>query len=449
MTPLEYAPHDGIPRSAPVRFLFRHNPFYLLSAMCMLAGCLCLTNSLSWTSIGLGRLLALVFALNFYEALLLGLGLFLLARRGVIRDGLVLLFLEALFLVDAAFLNVEVFAVDLHVGLLTNLAVYALALAKLFVLFRALGLRLDRTFAFVVAQVTALFCLPGAFAVLSRGGDGSLPPQVAYAAWWALGAVAAASVLMVRPRAEEDRYVMSASHHRVGSILRRTFVLLPFLSLLVHLVTLHWVYNAHVYAAFVSPLLLGLAVGLAPATPSAFAKRADVALLRALLPLTAVIFSADAPSVLVLTPFEPFGRDVTPLFMATWGAYGVYVYLYLARFAPLLLPAGAAVAALYLFGPAPAQVAAGTKKGANWGYGRILRLVPSTTAGWGVVGVCAAFAFLAIGAMISLRKPPSDDEVGEASGADRGTPPSPPDPVGDALTTDASIIPDEAAPTLT
>src|SRR5689334_9951335 len=148
MNPLEYAPRDSARRSGPLRFLVRHNPFYLLSAVCMLAGCLALTNSLSWTSIGMGRLLALVVTLNFYEALLLGLGLYLLARRGVVRDGLVLLVLEALFLVDAAFLNVEVFAVDLHVGLLTNLAVYALALTKLFVLFRALGLRLDRTFAF-------------------------------------------------------------------------------------------------------------------------------------------------------------------------------------------------------------------------------------------------------------------------------------------------------------
>ena len=74
MTPLTYAPKDASPRSAPVRFLFRHNPFYLLSAMCMLAGCLALTNSLSWTSIPLPRLLALIATLNLYEGLLLALG---------------------------------------------------------------------------------------------------------------------------------------------------------------------------------------------------------------------------------------------------------------------------------------------------------------------------------------------------------------------------------------
>ena len=64
MTSLEYSPKDSgpRPRSAVVRFLFRTNPFYLLSAMCMLAGCLALTNSLSWTSIPIERLLAHFFA---------------------------------------------------------------------------------------------------------------------------------------------------------------------------------------------------------------------------------------------------------------------------------------------------------------------------------------------------------------------------------------------------
>ena len=45
------------PRPSLLRFLTEHNPFYLLSAACMLASCLALTNSLSWTSITHTRLL--------------------------------------------------------------------------------------------------------------------------------------------------------------------------------------------------------------------------------------------------------------------------------------------------------------------------------------------------------------------------------------------------------
>jgi hypothetical protein len=411
MNPLEYAPRDSAPRSAPVRFLFRHNPFYLLSAMCMLAGCLSLTNSLSWTSIGLGRLLALVVTLNVYEALLLGLGLFLLARRGVVRDGLVLLFLEALFLVDAAFLNVEVFAIDTRVGLITNAAVYLLALAKLCLVFWGLGLRRDRTFAFILVQVTVLFMLPGVFAVGARRADGWLPPPVAYATWWAVGTVAALSALLVRPRHADDQHLLGRTHHWVGSLLRRVFVGLPFVSLLVHMVMLHWVYNAHVYSAYLAPLLLGLAAALGQTSPSRFLKRSDVALLRAALPALAVSLSFDAPDVLRLAPLGEASRFVlTPLLLSLAGAYVTYVSLYLFRHAGYFLAGGALAMLTYAFGPSPAQVASGAGSASDWVMGLVRRVVPRTTAGWGVTAVGAAFAFLGIGAYISLKKPPTTDD---------------------------------------
>jgi hypothetical protein len=44
-------------------------------------------------------------------------------------------------------------------------------------------------------------------------------------------------------------------------------------------------------------------------------------------------------------------------------------------------------------------------------------VVPRTTVGWGVTAVGAAFAFLGIGAYISLRQPPGADEPIPAAGA--------------------------------
>ena len=417
MTPLEYAPNDPAPRSAPVRFLVRHNPFYLLSAMCMLAGCLSLTNSLSWTSIGLGRLLALVVTLNVYEAILLGLGLYLLARRGVVRDGLVLLFLEALFLVDAAFLNVEVFAVDLHVGIATNAVVFALAVAKLAVVYLGLGLRADRTFWFILLQLTVLFLLPGVFAARTRELDGWLPPGLAYGAWWAVGIVAALSAGMVKPRDETDRHVLAPTHHWVGTVIRRAFVGLPFVSLLVHLVMLHWVYDARVHAAYVSPVLLGLAVALGQAAPSRLLKRSDIALLRAGLPALAVFLSFGAPYRLY---FAPLGHEsrlvVTPLLLVVAGAYLAYVYLYLRRYAAYFLAGGVLATVTYAFGPTASQVATGAENTAQWFIDLVRRVIPKTTVGWGVTAVGAAFAFLGIGAYISLKKPPGADEPIPAGG---------------------------------
>src|SRR4051794_10934720 len=59
-----------IPRQSFWRYVIDRNPFYLLSAVCMLFGCIALTNSSSWVSIRPQRLLILIATLNFYELLL-------------------------------------------------------------------------------------------------------------------------------------------------------------------------------------------------------------------------------------------------------------------------------------------------------------------------------------------------------------------------------------------
>lgn len=412
---LEYSPGDASPRrSAPVRFLFRNNPFYLLSAMCMLGGCLALTNSLSWTSIGLGRLLALVVTLNLYEGLLLALGLYLLARRNIVRDGLMLLFLEALFLVDAAFLNVEVFAVDFHVGLAVNLLVLLLAAVKLLVLFRAMRLPLDGTFVVVLTQLVVLFGTPGLFAYVTRGGNGALPAGLAYGAWWTPGIIAALAALLLRgPRLRELLGAPAPGHEWVQAVVRRSFVWLPMVSLLAHLVMAQWVYNAHLYAAYLAPLLLGLAVmlGTAGHSPRPF----SLAARRVILPALAVVLSFDAPESLRLA--VPWSRvALTPLVAAAGAAYVLYVFLFLPRYALRLIGGATAAVVALAVGPTPGQVVAASQQGSQWVVSAVaravVRVLPKTSTGWGVTAVGAAFAFLGVGAAISLRKPPQLKDEG-------------------------------------
>lgn len=414
MTPLEYSPRDAGPasRSAAVRFLFRTNPFYLLSAMCMLGGCLALTNSLSWTSIPIERLLALIVTLNVYEGLLLALGLYLLARRGIVRDGLMLLFLEALFLVDAAFLNVELFAIDLHVGLVVNLIVFVLAVAKLAIVFRAMKLPLDGTFGLILLQLVVLFATPGIFAFATRGGDGALAPGLAYVAWMTLALVAALAALLLRgSRLNELLGEPSEGHEWVAAVVRRSFAWLPFVSLLAHLIMMHWVYDARLHAAYVAPLLMAGAVVLGVATPNPLLKANDIAVLKLVLPALGVALSFDAPAALRFAPLGEGARVVvTPLVVSLCLAYVVYVSLYLDRYALRLTGVAVAAGLAYAFGPTPAQVATAGQQWAAYIIEAVAavvrRLVPKTTTGWGVLAVAAAFGFLGLGAAISLRKTP-------------------------------------------
>ena len=132
--------------------------------------------------------MAFVLTLNAYELLLVGLGLFLIVRRGVRRDGLFLLLIEALFLVDMAFLNAEVYSVRPVLGVVVNAVVFALAVGKLVAIFRVLRFPLnDGLLAFTLGQIAVLLAMPGVFAE-AAGRDGRLSPWMMYGAWWVVGA---------------------------------------------------------------------------------------------------------------------------------------------------------------------------------------------------------------------------------------------------------------------
>src|SRR5258706_2911095 len=86
------------PRPLLVRLVTEHNPFYLLSAACMLGSCLALTNTVTWNPIATRRLLTLMGTLNLYEAALLAIPLFLGTRGRHPGAGRILLLLLRMFL---------------------------------------------------------------------------------------------------------------------------------------------------------------------------------------------------------------------------------------------------------------------------------------------------------------------------------------------------------------
>jgi hypothetical protein len=159
--------------------------------------------------------------------------------------------------------------------------------------------------------------------------------------------------------------------------------------------------------------LLGLSVLFGVMLPTRLLKAGPLALLRLALPAAAVMLSFDAPAELRVAPFGNAPRlAVTPALAVTGLAYLFYVCFYLPRYAPALVGAAAAVVLAAALGPSPAQVAAAGRQWAQWSFGLVARAVPRTTTGWGVTGVAAAFAFLGIGAAVSLRKPPEGETQG-------------------------------------
>src|SRR4051812_13369207 len=75
--------------SAAARLFVDYNPFYVLSAICMLFGVFALNNSFTWSPIPTHNLLTVIFMINVYEAMLIGLAALLL-RRNIRRDAALL-----------------------------------------------------------------------------------------------------------------------------------------------------------------------------------------------------------------------------------------------------------------------------------------------------------------------------------------------------------------------
>jgi hypothetical protein len=397
-------------RRALHAFLVHHNPFYLLSALCMIAGCYALNSGLDVRSGEVRRVLVLVGTLNVYEFMLLGLGVYLIRRRNVVRDGRTLLLLQAVFLVDLTFLNAETAASSLRAGVALNAALWVLAVAKVGFVLYALspaGSRFPfRTFAFVAVQLAALLALPCLFKWIERGG--AVQSRHFYAAWWAVGLLPVLAELQRRlpGLAGETRAGETpATRPRMG----RAYVLVAGASLLAHVGMMQWVYKVPFHPAELSPVLLGLAVALAAPEAARLLGPANLRTLRLALPAAAVLLAlvpfegARAEAVLPSFAAGRGGRvQVSPLLLAMAGAYLAYVYLYLLPRAVWFVSAAVVVAAAGLFGPTWAQTEETAASLWRWALAHALRLVPRTPLQWAATAISAAFALLGLGAWVSL-----------------------------------------------
>ncbi len=381
------------PRRRLIDWMAEYNPFYLLSACSMLLGIFVLNDSLNWSPLPQDNLLILIAALNVYELALVVLAVVLL-RRGLLRDGTFLLFLEVFFLADAGFLNMELFTTDPAAGLVVNAVLLALAVIKIAFIFAATALPVrGGLFAFVIAQLALLFAIPGVFSDIAGHRSGHLPMLAVTGGWWAAGLVPVAYVLLVRMRGLEG---MS---RRVAKV----FVALPFVSLMAHLCLANWVYKVAFHPSNLAPLLLGLAVwvGRYDWHVSTLAWRMRMHLV---LPFTAVALAAiKFPPELT---FDVLGVGFSPLRLTMLAASLVYLDgWFLHRHATFAAAAASCLVGSGL-GSSVKDMNRNTFDFMRYWLETLGRMVPKTASQWGVISVVGAFVLLAMGAGLSLLKGP-------------------------------------------
>ncbi len=395
------------PRRRIVNWLAEYNPFYFLSACSMLLGIFVLNDSLDWSPLPQDNLLILIATLNVYELALVVLAVVLL-RRGLLRDGMFLLFLEAFFLADAGFLNMEIFTADPVTGLIVNGFLFGLAVVKIAFVFAATGLRVTGgLFAFVVAQLALLFAIPGVFAQIASNRAGNLPMLAVTGAWWAAGLVPVMYVLLVRMKP------FDAVPRRVAKV----FIALPFVSLMAHLCLANWVHKVTFHPSNVAPLLLGLAVWVGRydwhVSTLAWRMRMHLALPFAAVALAAIAFPAKWPAPQLT--FELLGVTFSPLRLTLLGASAVYLDGYVLH-RHVYFIAGSILCFLGSgLGSSVRDMNRNTLDFTRYWLEGLGKLIPRSASAWGVVSVVGAFVLLAMGAGLSLLKGPPAEKKGELS----------------------------------
>ena len=373
-----------------VRFLHERNPFYLLSVVSMLAGCYAMIRGLGETPGQWKPLVSLMGILQIYELVLLGLAVVLLRRVRLERDARMAFMLGLLFLVDATYLNTELAAAHPWTAVWVALAHLAFLVPKLFVVRDVLGLTSLRTLSLTVAQISILVYIPSAFSavhlmdsyVYALGVGPERLPLVIYGIWWIVGLFPALFLWADR-----------GSQHgepRVARRVSRVALFLPFASILLHLFSLHWMYNLRLSGAYLAPVLLSIGANLA----YTFAR--DASSLRLTLqwgaPLLALYLSSGSPESLHFLLFDTVVMSPTRMALC-----GIALVLWLHRSMsgrPSFAMGATLSLSLALTGHSFPTMRM------TW-----MRLVPGSQLELGLTAVLGAFALLALALAVSLWRP--------------------------------------------
>ena len=379
-----------------LRFVHDRNPFYLLSALCMFVGFRIILGALNSAPGDWKTLLELIITLNVYEVVMIALALFLIVKRGLIRDGWILLGIEALFLLDLTNLNAELFTAMPRLGAVVNSFCFLLALAKIFVILRTLGLKISPgTTIYIAAQLAFLLGLPGIFRLM-RSPTATISPMQIYTVWWMVAMLIAAGAFLVKHHRDNDQSPMAALPWRL-------YILMPLISLLIHLSSENRVYWVHFQIANIAPVLLAIVVVLS---------RSRLRWHRHVLQWSLGLAAFSIFISIIPTNYQHdlssrmLGLAISPLRLILIGSSLLTMWLAIRRRSLIAAHGSAGCLALAGMGTSVESIDLQALRMVRWMLSTLRRLIPETITQWGIVAIAAAFLLLGIGAIVSLKAAP-------------------------------------------
>jgi hypothetical protein len=411
--PPEFIPTETAPPAAPIAhplvrflrsFIAYGNPIYLASAASMLLGCLLLTNDLSYTRVSIAQGLSLLAMLAAYQVCLFLAGAALVIRRGVLRDGAMLLVLDAIFLCDVTFAVSNLVTASPFTGLGVGLILAGSGGARVVWLCSKLGAPMPVRRALGLTSLLSLVPLiPFALKQLDRFDF--VGPLAFYGLWWLVALIATALITIDRAsRASRDTRVKRLAHH-----LQLTYALLAWVSVAAHVGMLHWVYDRAFTAPMATPLLLLAAVAVEKLRLLRRFGIVDARAIQVVL-LGAAAFTGISHdhAALQFDLVVPGLVDAISVGNAKLTFVAVYVAAALVLMRPIaayVLGVGAIGAGWSLFGPSWQSIVDFASSIVRTTRQTVVDTMPKTRFGWGVIAVVGSFGLLLLGLWQSFRKP--------------------------------------------
>jgi hypothetical protein len=397
--------HEPTENQSMARGLLRgivdHNPFFLVSGVLMLAGCFMINGSAHDDPNVVWPVVGLVTVFNIYEFMIIGLAVYLARTRRFYRDAGFLLLLEVLLLCDVSLAYNELLLKSLPIGMVVSAMAVALVGMKLLIIDRGLGLRCTKAGAWmVILLIVLLFVLPGVFRELI---DKDLIHEWHYyAAWWVLAALPPA-VSLTQPWFRGRRRLGRSGMDRLRNWIVGLLIVIPYVSLLLHLRAAYYVDDRPFYLYNLAPVVLGLTamwiytrshkMPVQHAVSTACFAGAAAVLLSLSYP-GAVVAPMIPPDSLIFSPLRLVLVMTALLMTYAWWWRGAWMCLPPA--VGLLVAAGMGHSVYSITGTIRDMLQRSRSTGSD--------LTPDTMFGWGVLAVIGSFAFLVIGAAISLAK---------------------------------------------
>lgn len=390
-------PHKAEAQSRWLTCLVDHNPFYLLSGVCLLLGCFLVSSSLGeQREHTIWPLLSLLATVSVYEVVVLGLGIYLARWHRLRRDAIYLLTIGLVLLVDGGLLYNELMTLELMAGVVVSSVAFMLALVKIAVLSRLLGVALSPTGWGVVAlSLVVMFALPGVARELFRAE--MLGAWWLYGGWWLAGGLLALHAM--EPMRRDALYRSDIADSTVQRVLRALLLVLPWLSVLGHLVAVHFVFEQAMVMPYLGPVLLGAGVYAMGQMQRAGALRVRLVTMFGVLALLLSVPGFEELSVMVAWP-TPWA--LTPLRVALLVTGGLWLVTGIGLGAWRLLGLAGVSFALGAIGPTPVVI---RERLTGWSE-RLMEwsrdLLPQTQLQWGVAVLVLAFGLLGAGAVVSF-----------------------------------------------